>query len=163
LADVDPEAALAALDESVALTRSGASAFAFGAALHQAARLRAQIGDAPEALRALRASVSHEHYRGSRPSMTVTLNIGIEVLATLGYAEQAAVLAGVTSKGPLAPLIADRIDSIEHAQLERTLGPVREALGVERFEECGAQGASMSYDEIIEYALTELDRLASST
>jgi hypothetical protein len=159
LAQIDPEAALAALDESIALTRAGASAFAFGAALHQAARLRAQIGDAGAAMQALKASVAHEHQRGSRPSIVITLTVGVDVLATLGYAEQAAVLAGVITGGPLAPLIADRIDSTEQVSLERALAPVREKLGADGYARCTARGAAMSYDEIIDYTLTELDQL----
>ncbi|HEY8217451.1 MAG TPA: BTAD domain-containing putative transcriptional regulator [Acidimicrobiia bacterium] len=159
LAEIDPEAALAALDESIALTRAGASAFAFGAALHQAARLRAQIGDAGAAMQALKASVAHEHQRGSRPSIVITLTVGVDVLATLGYAEQAAVLAGVITGGPLAPLIADRIDSTEQVSLERALAPVREKLGADGYARCTARGAAMSYDEIIDYTLTELDQL----
>jgi hypothetical protein len=58
---------------------------------------------------------------------------------------------------PLAPLAAERLES----SLRGT--PVRPrlqtSLGLERDEAAVARGASMSYEDAVEYALLELDRL----
>jgi predicted ATPase/DNA-binding SARP family transcriptional activator/class 3 adenylate cyclase len=157
----DPHAAIAALDESAAISQSGASDFALSAALHKAAQLRARNGEIALAAGRLRDSIFHDHHRGSRPSLLVTLNVGVEVLADLGFAEPAAVLAGVVTAGPMAPLVADRLGTAEKERTQRILERVHAALGSKRYERAVDQGAAMSYDDVVAYALSELDCIAS--
>ena len=93
----EPQAALALIEDSLALTRAGAFDPALGFALSLAAAIRARNGDLPGALAALEEATVQQHADGNRLGLGVTLQIAAAVLARLGEAEPAAVLAGAVS------------------------------------------------------------------
>ena len=98
----DPEAALAALDESAELTRSGASEAAFGPALMEAARLRMRRGERDAAFANLREAVMHCHTVADYPELSGVLSTASTILVEAGEFAHSAVLAGFCLEGPVA-------------------------------------------------------------
>ena len=91
--------------------------------------------------------------------LALTLDRGIGALTALGEDEAAVVFAGITLgaltglAGLPAAEVPDRNAMLE--RLERDLGHARYAALSER-------GAAMTYEQVVEYAVAELDRLSSS-
>ena len=73
----EPEAALAAFEESASLTRDGASDAVYGSALARIGTLRARLGDAIGALRALREAISFCHEIGNRTTVVGAIGCGV--------------------------------------------------------------------------------------
>jgi tetratricopeptide (TPR) repeat protein len=153
----EPEAALAAFEESASLTRDGASDAVYGSALARIGTLRAPLGDAIGALRALREAISFCHEIGNHTTVVGAFGCGVVTLSVLGHREHAAVLAGAMQAPAFVDI--DVFSSQERVENDQTLEQLRETLGSERFAEAEARGAVMSYEEAVEYALAELDRL----
>jgi predicted ATPase/class 3 adenylate cyclase len=154
----DPAGGLAAVEESVSLTQAGASDFAAGTALRKAAELRAALGDRKHALAALRESVVRDYERGSKPPLLYTLYTASELLAELAHAEPATVLTGAVTAGPVAAFVSDRIQSGETERTQRLIAGLESVLGTEQYQAAIARGSAMSYEELVTYALEELDR-----
>jgi len=140
----DPDAALAALDECIALTRAGASDSVFDGALAQAARLRAGKDESDAALDLLREAVVHSYQIGYRRAVHFALSCGVEVLARFGYSEPAAVISGY---GP--------------ARITRTTPPrvLRAALDPDAYERAATRGGAMTFDEIVTFTVAQLDQI----
>ena len=89
----EPEVALEALEESIALTKAGAGGPSYGSALSLIVRLRLRAGDIEEArsrlLDALEYARSTQRYL-----LGIVLDQGAEVVASLGDMQAAAVLVG---------------------------------------------------------------------
>ena len=153
----DPDTARVALEECIILTRAGAGDATFVHSLALVAPLRARAGDLADALRALQEAVTHGADIGDVIAIAVAMGAAVEVIATLGATQTAAVLYGLRERGPFAGMgsqnDAHRIDR------ERTVERVRAELSDDEFERNAARGAAMSYDEGLDYALAELDRL----
>jgi hypothetical protein len=81
------------------------------------------------------------------------------VLATLREFETAAVVAGAVRGESLARI--DTLPAYEVQYREQALEAVRTALGDERYEAALERGGAMTFDEIVAYALGELDRIVS--
>jgi len=143
----EPDAALRALDEGIALTRSGASDGAFDGSLAQAARLRASSGQADAALILLREALAHSYQVGYWRATRFALTCGVEVLTQLGFSEPAAVVCG-WNPGPLSRIAPQRV--------------LRTVLGPEAYERAAQRGADMTFDEVVEFAIAELDRLLAN-
>jgi predicted ATPase/class 3 adenylate cyclase len=157
LSEKDPDLALGSLEEGIALSRAGATDSILSFALAVAARFRARAGDAEGALRSLIEAITHRHDIGDRPGMAATLRISVSVLVELGYYEPAAVILGAITNGSLAALTA-----FVRAELRVWEGAgetVRTELGPDGFERSAALGAAMSYDELVDSILHELDRI----
>jgi hypothetical protein len=157
LADADGDAALAAVEEGIALTRAGASDASLGTALSLAAPLLARQGNVSRALDALRESIVHSYEVVDRITMGGALTRGAVTFALVGSFEPVAVLDGamrakVTGTEILVtdPEAAEEADAIERSRA--TLGPGE-------YEVWRDRGARMSYDELFEYLINELDRL----
>ena len=150
----DPDAALAALDESVELTRAGASITSFGSALAHIARLRDRQGDLPGALDALQQAATHFQRVGPRTELVVVVAQLARTLSGNDHAEPAAVLAGIVSAGPLASMSARGTPE----RVARTTVAARTQLGDTAYDSAFARGAAMSYDDAFAYVRTELDR-----
>ena len=156
-----PGNALAALEESIALSRrESPSANWRGRALALAAQLRAQKGDAPGGLSALQESITESHRTGERTAVATALDRGIQVLASTGNHELAALLGGVVTEGVFAntygvpaPEVPDRQRALE--RLETELGADTYAAAIER-------GAAMTYDEALDSTTRALDALLHS-
>jgi predicted ATPase/class 3 adenylate cyclase len=151
----DPGQALAFAEQSIALTRAGASGSVFGHVLPIRAQLRARDGDIPGAVRDLREAITYSHGKGDKVMLMAAFDRGITVFDSLGLAEPAAVLAGVALRGPLAVLsILPPTERDDRAVL---LEQVRTLTGRTAYERAVAQGAAMNNDEAVTYALDALD------
>ena len=152
----DPEVARTALEESIRLTRTGAGDAIFVHSLALLAPLCARAGESADALRALQEAVRRGADTGDVLGMALAVGCAIEVIAILGSTQSAAVLYGMLNHGPLAQLWwndAQRIDRI------RTVERIRAELTDDEFERSAALGAAMSFEEGLDYALADLNRL----
>jgi ATP/maltotriose-dependent transcriptional regulator MalT len=150
----DPEASLAALEESQALVRSGATDVMFANTSVQIARLRAQVGDTAGGLGALRHAVAHASGAGDRVYLAGLLQYAVEILTQLGFSEPAAVIAGlVDAKG------YHHFAGVEVGEWQGALDVARLQLGEGRYTEAVARGAAMTLDDAVEFILGTLDGL----
>ncbi len=112
------------------------------------------LGDPNGALELLREAVVAARDLGARPQLSATLDWSLSPLVRVGRPEPAAMLVGALTRGALAdvgnfPLVA--------AARARTLERVRAELGNDSTDRLVAEGATMTYDEIINYALQHLE------
>jgi hypothetical protein len=126
-------------------------------ALGMVAQLRARRGDRVGALEALRTSVVNGHELGDRPQFVATISWGTYVFARFGDLQAAAVLAGALVDGPLAELAG--FPGMAQSHDDPALARLQFALGPDTYREATARGAAMSFDQIVEYMLTEIDRM----
>jgi predicted ATPase len=152
----EPTEALAALDEGIWLMQTIGQTSTLGHALAVAALIRARRGDRMAALGALREAIQQSYDLGDRPQAVTSLERSVPALIAIGEPEPACVLAGLTS-GPLAEL--GIVPAPDRDDAHRVLEEARGQLGAERFEQLVARGKTLSYDEGVDYAITELDRL----
>ncbi len=154
----EPQAALALIEDSLALTRAGAFDPALGAALSLAAAVRARNGDLPGALAALDEAAMQQHADGSRLGLGVTLRIAAALLAGLGQAEPAAVLSGAATANfaPVGDIYPD-----ERPDMDQGLRPAREALGEAAYDAALGRGAAMDDNEVVGYAVGEFRQVAA--
>jgi predicted ATPase len=147
----DPQAARAALEESIALVERGASPVVYGYALAALALLRAEAGEYAHALRAL-----HDALRYAADTANGHLSEQIRAIALPVLAEVGAPELGVT----LVPssLLA-RAEAFIGSETQASLESVRRALGDAGFARARARGEAMSPRETVDYALAEFDRL----
>ncbi len=155
----DPQTALRLIEDSLALTRAGASEIFLGMALTWAGIIRAQTGDLPGALAALQEVVAERHAEGNRTFLGVTLQLTAVVLARLGEAEPAAVLAGALS-ARFPPGIS-ALHEDERLGIGEAQSLARRALGEAAYSAALTQGAAMDDDQVVKYAQGECRRLAS--
>ncbi len=154
----DPPAALAAYEAYVVLARSGVKTSNLGWSLGDVSWLKARAGDRLGALRAARDGVRHDQRSGNRTMLAGTLNRTKYALIELGHGEPAAVIAGAEDDGALVAWDYTGADD-EREDHEHALGVLRESLGTADFERAAALGAAMTYDEVVEHVLGELERL----
>ncbi|HYB15712.1 MAG TPA: hypothetical protein VEF71_09605, partial [Streptosporangiaceae bacterium] len=155
----DPQAALALIDDSLALARAGATDQIHDGALTLAGIIRAGNGDLPGALAALQEAVAQQHADGNRLFLGMTLNIAGMVLARLGEAGPAAVLAGASSAHFPASISAANQD--ERMAFDEAQSLTRRALGEAAYGAALGRGAAMDEDQVVGYALGELRRVAA--
>ena len=155
----DPQTALTLIEDSLALTRAGASDVTLGMALTWTGVIRAQNGDLPGALAALQEVIAQRHAEGNRLLLGMTLQIAAAVLARLGEAEPAAVLAGAFSAH--FPPDTSAVHEDERLGIGEARSLARRALGEAAYRAALARGAAMDDDEIVGYAQGEYRRLAS--
>jgi predicted ATPase/class 3 adenylate cyclase len=153
---IDPEGAIAAIDEALALVRSGATPVILGYASYTVARLRARAGDRSGALEGLRDAVVYADRIGDTNQLNNSVIVSTVVFTELGEHEICAVIAGRAL--PLLEQYEERqsweVDA-GYAALDRT----RAALGDEVYDRNMASGRTMSHDETVLYLRTELERL----
>ena len=153
----DPDAALAALEESQALVRSGATDVMFANTSMQIARLRAQRGDVAGGLDALRAGVRHAADAGDRVYLAGLMQYAADVFAALDHPEPAAVVAGLVDEKGFHHFVG-----VEAGEWQYALETARRALGDARFKEALARGAAMTLDDAVDYILGTLDNVSES-
>ena len=164
----DLAAALAAFDESIALSRQVASSsMLLAAALVEAAGVRVRTGDLPHAARDLREGVERDHQAGTRTSLYVGVWWGIEILIGLDHLEQAAVFDGIASTGlpaeHRAVTISPGVGERELAHQRAAIAHARATYGPEHYDAAFQTGAAMTYDQAVEYTLRVLDDLINET
>jgi hypothetical protein len=153
----DPQAAVAAFDESIALSRAGAGDATFPTSLLLVAPLRARVDDIEGALRATREGLAVARDLGDLPSVGMTPAVAVEVAFTAGEPGLAAVFSGMLDSPVLSALLFHNDPHLPERR--RVLDRVREELGENEYAACRAQGAAMSFDEGIAYTLAEFDRM----
>ncbi len=153
----DPEVALEALEESIALTKAGAGGPSYGSALSLIVRLRLRVGDFGEALARLLDAL--EYARSTQRYLEgIVLDQGAEIVAALGDLQAGAVLIGAAGARhaafqPVTWLAVD--DAARNVLLER----VSAELGADGFEAAAARGAAMTDDEAVDYCVDALNSL----
>jgi predicted ATPase len=151
----EPEVALAAVEQSIELYRRGLAKGGAAAGLFSlAGGLRFRLGDHNGAFELLREAVFAARDMGARPQLSATLDWSLGPLVKIGRPESAATLVGALAGGTLVdvgnfPLVA--------GARARTLERVRAELGEDSTDRLVAEGAAMTYDEIINYALQHLE------
>jgi predicted ATPase/class 3 adenylate cyclase len=155
----DSAAALAALDESIVLSRQGASPQSFPTALRLAALIRIRSGDLPHAARNLREAIERAHHGGYRLTFNASILSGIEILVRLDRLEQAAVFDGIASTG----LTPEYRAGGEWTHQLSAIASARAALGPDRYDAAFKTGAAMTYDEAVEHTLWALDDFINET
>jgi hypothetical protein len=160
LARTSPDEALALLEEAVATNIPFGKLNLIGNAEALIAQLRVRRGDTPGALEALRLSVLHLDEVGDRPQFLGTVDWAVVIFYWLKEDASVAVLAGVAIDGPLAAL--NNFPGVpQHG--DSALSKVEARLGADRYRELVAHGAAMSYDDIVQFLLREIDRLLVSS
>jgi predicted ATPase/class 3 adenylate cyclase len=152
----DPDHALAAIEESITLTRDGASGVVLGFVLALRSKLRSLSGDRAGALADLRESIATASDKADRVMLVSALGRGAEILARFHAAEPAAVLAGFVS-GPMQRL--DSLPREERVDRDRALEEARATLGTAEYDAAVGRGAAASVEDATSYAITEVDRL----
>jgi predicted ATPase/class 3 adenylate cyclase len=149
----EPQAALALVEDSLALTRAGALDSILGFALSLAAAIRMRNGDLPGALAVLHEATAQQHGDGNRLGLGVTLQRAAAALAQLGEAEPAAILAGAVSAHFAVTTVNVRLEADEAQVL------ARRALGDAAYSTALGRGAAMDDDQVTDFALSEFRRL----
>ncbi len=155
----DPQTALRLIEDSLALTRAGASDPFLGIALTYAGLIRARTGDLPGALAALQEAMVQQQGDGNRLALGMTLRIATVMLARLGDAEPAAVLAGAFSAH--FPPTVSAVHEDARMAIAEAHSLARHALGEAAHGAALGRGAAMDDDEVVGYALGELRRVAA--
>jgi predicted ATPase len=153
--DDDPHAALDALDESIAVSRHGASPTMIGLALSLAAAARARTGDLAHAARDLREGLERSHQTGNRAAFYMGIMWGIEILIGLDHVGAVAAFDGIASTGLAPEYRAATGWSHQHAAIAHA----RAALGPDQYDRAFRSGAAMTYDQAIEHTRRVLDQL----
>jgi tetratricopeptide (TPR) repeat protein len=151
----DPDRALADLEQSITLHESG-PLLQLGGALYSSALLLAQRGEVRIAIERLRKGIEFLYERGRSPELDGAFGFAIEILALLGHGELAAVIVGSVFDGALQLL---RAMPMPPGRSPLDVRALREYLGRERFNALVAQGAAMTYDELVDWTLASLAEL----
>jgi predicted ATPase/class 3 adenylate cyclase len=158
LSDQDPEQALAAADECIRLVEAGAgNENIYGAAQQTAAILRSAKGDVEDAAHAIRAGIEYNARAGNRLNLAVDVPIAIVVLASRPRGLQAAATLTGAATGPVLGHFDALLDVRD--RYESAVTKVTDALGSDDYTHARDRGASMTLDEIIDFALSSLDYL----
>jgi hypothetical protein len=155
----EPQTALTLIEDSLVLTRAGAFDSILGFSLSLAGAIRARNDDLPGALAVLGEATVQQHGDGNRLGLGMTLERAGAVLAQLGEAEPAAVLAGAVSAH--FPLSVTATYHYERLEIDQALVPACRALGEAAYTTALGRGAAMDDHEIAEYALDEFRRVAA--
>jgi len=151
----EPERALDALLEGVALSEHRTMNVMLAPSLSLAARLEARKGDVDSAVRHLREAVAHSDENGDDTTLFSTYDRAIRVFAELGRPEPAAVLAGVVTVGPFRHLTTIGVGP-EADDRETMLTRARTELGEDAYRDAVTRGAGMAHDQVLDYVLEEL-------
>jgi predicted ATPase/class 3 adenylate cyclase len=126
------------------------------------AKLRAHRRERAPAIEALRDGVVRAHDSGQLVMLAFVLSCGVNVAIDLDAPEFAATLGGAVSDGSLAGRTYI-VDARVRADGQAALDHARAQLRPDLYDAARASGIAMSYNEIVEYALSELDRLLAET
>jgi predicted ATPase len=155
LPDDRADEALNAAEESMRLIDEGAGAETnYAPAGQTAAMLLASRNEPVRAASALHRAVSYSAARGESPTTASTMGIAVFVLAVANDQVGAATVGGAIELGALTY----RVLSEEHRRRhEGALQEVARALGPAAYDAARQNGASMTSDEAIQYALERLE------
>ncbi|HEX5587939.1 MAG TPA: adenylate/guanylate cyclase domain-containing protein, partial [Acidimicrobiia bacterium] len=151
--DEAPDDALAAVEESIALTRAGASDGMYGFALMIAAELLAPH-DRARALGYWRDAFRDFQAVGALLDLVASVWGGSRTLTKLGEEEVAATLVGIWASLDLLHWVVPMDEVVPSDTLRATLGD-------ERYEAAVARGSAFTLDEAVAYIGDELERLCA--
>ena len=154
----DPDAPRRALDEAIALARTNAIWSHFPLVLGLAAQLRV-VDDPVGALALLREGVQWGHDAGGRLVLATALDRGIHILESCDQPLPAAMITGAVTQGALAGM--SMISIAEQDDRAAALEQLKARLGAAELDAALTRGAAMSYDEVVEYTLTELETITT--
>jgi ATP/maltotriose-dependent transcriptional regulator MalT len=157
--ETNPDAALAALEESASLTRNRAGEAAFGPCLMEAARLLARRGDLRGAFERLAEAAEHCHAIADYPELAGVLRTSGTILIEAGWADAGAVINGFVDDGAVTSF-AVTFGGPEREEHDAAQARARAELG-ERYEAASTRGAAMTYEEIVEHTLRAIDHATS--
>jgi predicted ATPase len=151
----DPVAALAAAEEFIELYRTfDLGNTATSAVFALAGGLRGRLGDDTGALELTLEGATIARDQGTHPQLAAALDWSLSPLLRTGRADVAATLLGALNDGPLAGVgNFPGVAAYRSSYLERA----RTLLGDQTLNHV-ARGAAMSYDELTEYAISNLAR-----
>jgi predicted ATPase/class 3 adenylate cyclase len=121
------------------------------------ATLLARRGDRTAAIETLREAVTRAHDTGQLLYVAIAVNYGVSVTADINAPELAATLGGALAEGPLSWIPS--ASPAETLERRTALDRVRAQLGPERYRSLLASASPMSYQQIIDHTVAELDRL----
>jgi hypothetical protein len=153
----EPEASLQAIEHYLELLGGITTNGIAGAALGLAGGLRGRLGDPVGAIERLRGAVIVSRDEGARPQVAAALEWSISLLARVGRTDAAAVCLGALTAGSLAEV--SNYPSAFSGARARALDRLRAALGDAATTRLVDQGAAMTYDEIVQYAIDHLEPL----
>ncbi len=151
------DTALEALQESVELTRNGASDVVLAQALHALAHLYVADGAPMSAVPALSEGLAHSHDAGDRISVMSSIMESILAFVALELDIAVATCAGALLGGVFAP-VSYSFDAAGNR--DQVLAIVRDRLGAERYDAGYARGAVMEYEEVVAFVRSILDEIA---
>ena len=143
----DPQTALVLIEDSLALTRAGASDPVLDTALMLAGVIRARNDDLPGALAVTQEAMAQQHADGNRLLLGATLQITAVVLARLGEAEPAAVLSGAFSAH--FPPDISAVDQDQKMGIGEAQSLARRTFGEAAYSVALTRGAAMDDDEVV--------------
>jgi predicted ATPase len=154
-----PDEALAALDQSVALVKQGASPAVLPQVLCYGAQTAAARGDAAGARARLKAAMEESIRNDDWVSLAQSLDVAVDLFSSRGDAREAVVLAGAIETN-LAGLLHGFSDysrrgtalAVRTANLTRA----RQELGDSLYEQARAEGGAMSRQDALGFALRHL-------
>ena len=154
---------IAALEECLAHSHAVATPDAVDVlhALGLFAKLRARRGERTRAIAALRDAITRTYDRGQPLQLfSFALTYGVSVAADLDAPEFAATLGAALTDGPQRRAGRQVVHPAELADRDAVLDRARAQLGPDRYDgSARTSGAAMTYEQIVEYTLAELDRL----
>jgi predicted ATPase/class 3 adenylate cyclase len=148
----DPDRALAAFEESIALSRHG-----FGVDISRAgaAQLRARAGDRAAALTHLREAIAGDHDIGYRAGIGYTVERAVAILSTLREDELAALCAGIVQARVVTGFRT-------LPQADDTAARVAARLGADAYNAAYNQGAALTYEQVGPALVAALDELLAT-
>jgi predicted ATPase/class 3 adenylate cyclase len=150
----DPAGALAAAEHYIDLYREfDVDVGAAGAVMALAGGMRARLGDDIGALQILQEAILDSRDRGARPNLAAALDWSLTPLRRTGQPDIAATFLGGLTRGALAGV--GNWPGVDSARA-RTLERLRAVLGDEKSDELVAHGATIGYDELVQYAIHHL-------
>ena len=152
----DPAAALAASEQFLHFHEEfDADPRSAGSLLALAGGLRARLRDDTGALEILGEAVVLDRDQGTRPQLAAAFDWALSPLLRTGQPDVAATFLGALTNGALAGV--GNFPGVDAARA-RTLERVRSTLGEAKTDELASRGAAMTYDDLVDYALHQLDR-----
>ena len=147
----DPRAALAALDESLALTDSGASDVVLTHALSSAAVARAALGQTTESLELLSRSLRHSVFCGDLPGLAGAVAHGLAVIIDFGRPELLVLWTATIDENEYF------VHDHQRELVERAEARAAQTVDPERRAEIRSSIAALTFDEAVDRILAELD------
>ena len=118
--------------------------------------------DRGQTIDALHEAIVRAYDTGQHPIMAFVMNHGVRVAVDLGAWELAATLGAAVTDGPLAGLTM-LVHPAEHTDRQDALDQIRAHLGVDRYDVATTNAIAMTYPQVVQYALAELDRQRRTT